>query len=137
MTVPMIIAYLWNSILSILLVLVWIKLEIVGERIYQQFEYQKLVNTETTKELTLLCILWNNSYFTLNEHNCVKCIYNYFVVYVKTVYLSFQTNCIKSYSVSHHRNSLLFVASYSNLYLTLTHIRFTTTCCIFKCKISQ
>ena len=48
----MIIAYLWNSVLSVLLVLVWIKLEIIGERIYQQFEYQKLINTETTKELT-------------------------------------------------------------------------------------
>ena len=47
-----IIAYLWNSVLSVLLVLVWIKLEIIGERIYQQFEYQKLFNTETTKELT-------------------------------------------------------------------------------------
>ena len=46
----MIIAYLWNSVLSVLLVLVWIKLEIIGERIYQQFEYQKLINTETTKE---------------------------------------------------------------------------------------
>ena len=45
----MIIAYLWNSVLSILLVLVWIKLEIIRERIYQQFEYQKLINTETTK----------------------------------------------------------------------------------------
>ena len=54
MTVPIVIAYLWNSVLSILLVLVCIKLEIVGERIYQQFEYQKLVNTETTKELTEL-----------------------------------------------------------------------------------
>ena len=50
----MIIAYLWNSVLSVLLVLVWIKLEIIGERIYQQFEYQKLINTETTKELTEL-----------------------------------------------------------------------------------
>ena len=30
----------------------WIKLEIIGKRIYQQFEYQKLINTETTKELT-------------------------------------------------------------------------------------
>ena len=54
MTVPIVIAYPWNSILSILLVLVWIKLEIVGEKIYQQFEYQKLVNTESTKELTEL-----------------------------------------------------------------------------------
>ena len=42
------------SVLSVLLVLVWIKLEIIGERIYQQFEYQKLINTETTKELTEL-----------------------------------------------------------------------------------
>ena len=50
----MIIAYLWNSVLSVLLVLVWIKLEIIGERIYQQFEYQKLINIETTKELTEL-----------------------------------------------------------------------------------
>ena len=50
----MMIAYLWNSVLSVLLVLVWIKLEIIGERIYQQFEYQKLINTETTKELTEL-----------------------------------------------------------------------------------
>ena len=48
----MIIAYLWNSVLSVLLVLAWIKLEIIGERIYQQFEYQKLINIETTKELT-------------------------------------------------------------------------------------
>ena len=48
----MIITYLWNSVLSVLLVLVWIKIEIIGERIYQQFEYQKLINTETTKELT-------------------------------------------------------------------------------------
>ena len=47
-----ILAYLWNSVLSILLVLVWIKLEIIEERIYEQFEYQKLINTETTKELT-------------------------------------------------------------------------------------
>ena len=43
---------MWNSVLSVILVLVWIKLEIIGERIYQQFEYQKLINTETTKELT-------------------------------------------------------------------------------------
>ena len=50
----MIIAYLWNSVLSVLLVLVWIKLEIIGKRIYQQFEYQKLINIETTKELTEL-----------------------------------------------------------------------------------
>ena len=50
----MMITYLWNSVLSVLLVLVWIKLEIIGERIYQQFEYQKLINTETTKELTEL-----------------------------------------------------------------------------------
>ena len=50
----MIIAYLWNSVLSVFLVLVWIKLEIIGERIYQQFEYQKLINTKTTKELTEL-----------------------------------------------------------------------------------
>ena len=54
MTMQMIIAYLWKSVLSVLLVLVWIKLEIIGERIYQQFEYQKLINTETTKELTEL-----------------------------------------------------------------------------------
>ena len=32
----------------------WIKLEFIGERLYQQFEYQKLINTETTKELTEL-----------------------------------------------------------------------------------
>ena len=50
----MIITYLWNSGLSVLLVLVWIKIEIIGERIYQQFEYQKLINTETTTELTRL-----------------------------------------------------------------------------------
>ena len=48
----MIIAYLWNSVLTVLLVLVLIKLEIIGERIYQQFEYQKPINIETTKELT-------------------------------------------------------------------------------------
>ena len=48
----MIITYLWNSVLSVLLVLVWIKIEITEERIYQQFEYQKLINTETTTELT-------------------------------------------------------------------------------------
>ena len=87
--------------------------------------------------LTLLCILRNNSYFILNEHNRVKCIYQYLVIYVKTVYLSFQANCIKSYSVSGHKNALLFVSSYSNLYLTLTHIRFTTTCSIFYGKISE
>ena len=50
----MIITYLWNSVLSVLLVLVWIKLEIIGERIHQQFEYQKLNYIETTKELTEL-----------------------------------------------------------------------------------
>ena len=54
MAVPIIIAYLWNSILSLMLVLVCIKLEIIGERIYEQFEYQKLINAETTKELTEL-----------------------------------------------------------------------------------
>ena len=47
-----IIAYLWNSVLSVLLILVWIKLEIIGEKFYQEFEYQKLINIETTKELT-------------------------------------------------------------------------------------
>ena len=41
----------WVIVLTLGLFLVWIKLEIITERINEQNQYQRMVNTETAKEI--------------------------------------------------------------------------------------
>ena len=46
--------YFWMIVLTIGLFLIWTKLEIITERINEESQYQKLINTETTKEIVEL-----------------------------------------------------------------------------------
>ena len=48
------ILYLWVMILTLVVIAMWVKIEVMADRLYHQIDYQRMVNHLTNKDLKII-----------------------------------------------------------------------------------